>query len=117
MGGGRGYDEATRRAKRKKRTEETAQARYVERRKRMWGGGIKRGIEVGPLTVERVVGARYEWRDEAYAARSGASAVIWLGSQVWDPQADRGGGEAEGRASRGGRRRGRRHGRQRRCGR
>ena len=82
---GRGYDEATRRAKRKKRTEGTAQARYVERRKRMWGGDIKRGIEVGPLTVERVVGARYEWRDAAYAARSGASAVIWLGSQVWDP--------------------------------
>ena len=85
VGGGRGYDEATRRAKRKKRTEGTTQARYVERRKRMWGGDIKRGIEVGPLTVERVVGARYEWRDAAYAARSGASAVIWLGSQVWDP--------------------------------
>ena len=63
----------------------TTQARYVERRKRMWGGDLKRGIEVGPLTVERVVGARYEWRDAAYVARSGASAVIWRGSRVWDP--------------------------------
>ena len=60
-------------------------ARYVERRKRAHGGELKNGIVVGPLTVERVVAGRYEWRDAAYAAMVGEGRAIWEGSRVWDP--------------------------------
>ena len=82
MNGGQGYDETRRRAK---RARAGGAARYVERRKRMWQGELKRGIVVGPMTVERTVRGRYEWRDAAYAAMVGEGRTIWMGSRTWDP--------------------------------
>ena len=82
VNGGHGYDETTRRKKRRRGGDEV---RYVERRKRMWGGDLKRGIVVGPMTVERVVRGRYEWRDAAYGEMVGEGRTIWMGSRTWDP--------------------------------
>ena len=71
---------------RRVRTARTVQrVRYVERRKRAWGGTLKDGVRVGPLTVERVVGGRYEWRDAEYRAMLGAGKAVWEGSRTWDP--------------------------------
>ena len=80
VNGGHGYDEVKRRGKRQ-RTE----ARYVERRKGERGRNLKRGIVVGPVTVERIVRGRYEWRDAAYRPMGGERGVIWQGSRTWDP--------------------------------
>ena len=82
MNGGHGYDETKRRATRQRAGGE---AHYVERRKRMWGGDLKSGIVVGPMTVERTVRGRYEWRDAAYGAMVGEKRTIWMGSRTWDP--------------------------------
>ena len=82
MNGGQGYDETRRRAK---RARVNGAARYVERRKRMRQGELKRGIVVGPMTVERTVRGRYEWRDAAYATMVGEGRTIWMGSRTWDP--------------------------------
>ena len=79
---GRGYDEV---ARRRTRRRPQVQPRYVERRKRAWGGELKSGIVVGPLTVERIVQGRYEWRDAAYSAMCGEGRAIWEGSRTWDP--------------------------------
>ena len=68
VNGGKGYDEVGRRRKAKKARME---ARYVERRKGERRGELKNGIVVGPVTVERIVRGRYEWRDAAYARMSG----------------------------------------------
>ena len=35
----------------------------MEKGNRARTGGLKRGLEVGAVTVERVVHGRYEWRD------------------------------------------------------
>ena len=80
VNGGHGYDEVKRRGKRQ-RTE----ARYVERRKGERGRNLKRGIVVGPVTVERIVRGRYEWRDAAYRPMGGERGIIWQGSRMWDP--------------------------------
>ena len=52
------YDEVVRRRPRRKRN----LVQYVERGKMARGAGGKR-IEVGPLTIDRTVAQRYEWRD------------------------------------------------------
>ena len=82
MNGGHGYDETKRR---RTRGHGRDVAHYVERRKRTWGGELKSGIVVGPMTVERTVRGRFEWRDAAYAAMVGEGRVIWMGSRTWDP--------------------------------
>ena len=58
------YDEVARRRPRRKRK----LVQYVERGKMAKGAGGKR-IEVGPLTIDRTVARRYEWRDAQLQAK------------------------------------------------
>ena len=51
-----------------KRRRDTADAQYVARSRQEQKITLKRGIEVGPRTTERIVRARYEWRDAGLAA-------------------------------------------------
>jgi hypothetical protein len=57
----------------------------VERKKREWGGHLKNDIIVGPMTVERIVRGRYEWRDAEYRPMLSEGRAIWQGSKTWDP--------------------------------
>ena len=62
------YSEVRRRGKRKERS--VAAAAYMEAsgKRRATGGALRRKIEVGEQTVDRIVGGAYEWRDGRYKA-------------------------------------------------
>ena len=60
----RGYDEVKRRKARR-----TYQVGYVEKGSRARNGGLKRAMEVGATTIERIVKRRYEWRDGGLRSR------------------------------------------------
>ena len=40
---------------------------------------------MGPMTIERTVRGKYEWRDAGYKAMMGEGRAIWQGSRIWDP--------------------------------
>ena len=69
------YDETRRRKVRRVR----GSTAYVEKGNRTRTGGLKRGLEVGTATVERVVRGRYEWRDGGMRPMTGARRAIWKG--------------------------------------
>ena len=69
----RGYDETRRRKARRVRNS----TGYVEKGNRARTGGLKRGLEVGAVTVERVVHGRYEWRDGGMRPMTGARKAMW----------------------------------------
>ena len=74
------YDETTRR--KRKRSAAPAEGyhattRYVARCTRVQKTALKRGIEVGPRTIERVVRARYEWRDAGLRPVTAAKRRLW----------------------------------------
>ena len=86
------YDETVRRRKRRREHgQEQADAHYVARSRRaeaVIGGrlaGLKRGIQVGPQTLERIVAARYEWRDAGNREPTAARRRLWGGTRTWDP--------------------------------
>ena len=60
------YSAVKRRGKRKERS--AASAAYMEAsgKRRAVGGALRRRIEVGEHTVDRIVGGAYEWRDGRY---------------------------------------------------
>ena len=60
------YSEVKRRGKRKERS--TA---YVDAsgKRHATGVTLRKRIEVGALTIDRIVGDRYEWRDGRYKVR------------------------------------------------
>ena len=47
--------------------------------------GIKRGIEVGAKTIDRIVRGRYEWRDAGARPVTGVKRKLWEGNRTWDP--------------------------------
>ena len=49
------------------------------------GVALKRAVEVGARTIERVVAGRYEWRDAGMGEMEGARRRLWEGSRQWDP--------------------------------
>ena len=86
------YDETARRKRRREAGPDQGEAaRYVARSRRadaVTGGrlaGLKRGIQVGPRTLERIVAARYEWRDAGNRAPTAARRRLWGGTRMWDP--------------------------------
>ena len=84
------YDETTRRRKRT-RSEGSSDGyrakgpRYVARSTRATVTALKRGVEIGARTVDRIVRARYEWRDAGLRPAGAAKRKLWSGSQTWDP--------------------------------
>jgi len=53
-------------------------APYLERGATRCRRGTKReAVVIGALTVERIVGGRYEWRDAEYAAIKGPRKRFW----------------------------------------
>ena len=60
------YSAVKRRGKRKERS--AASTAYMEAsgKRRAVGGALRRRIEVGEHTVDRIVGGAYEWRDGRY---------------------------------------------------
>ena len=76
------YDETPRRRKRRR---DTADAQYVARSRQEQKITLKRGIEVGPRTTERIVRARYEWRDAGLAPVGAVKAGMWSELRTWDP--------------------------------
>ena len=53
-------------------------APYLERGATRGRRGAKReAVVIGALTVERIVGGRYEWRDAEYAAVRGPRRRLW----------------------------------------
>ena len=55
-----------------------ALAPYLERGVIRSRRGTKRdAVEVGALTVERIVSGKYEWRDAAYAGMKGQRKRFW----------------------------------------
>ena len=72
-GPARGYDETRRRKARRARTG----TGYVERGNRARASGLKRGLEIGAATVERVVRGRYEWHDGGMRPMTGARKAMW----------------------------------------
>ena len=87
----RSYDEVKRR-KGRARTGGPA-IRYVARGKRSRTGlsntievlKVLKVLKVGPLTVERTVEGRYEWRGAELRAMTGKRQRLWLGARIWDP--------------------------------
>ena len=75
------YDQVARRAKRRRRGTGVA---YVTGHKRS-RVALRHSIEVGQVTVHRVVAGAYEWRDAGYRARAAKKARAWEGSRIWDP--------------------------------
>ena len=69
----RGYDEIKRRKTR--RTPPTGG--YVERGNQARAGRLKRAMQIGATTVERVVRGRYEWRDSGLQPMNGERKTIW----------------------------------------
>ena len=63
------YSAVKRRGKRKERG--AASAAYMEAsgKRRAVGGALRRRIEVGEHTVDRIVGGAYEWRDGRYKVK------------------------------------------------
>ena len=55
--------------------------RYVEKRKRAWNGKLKNDIQMGALTIERIVAGRYEWRSSAWPELKGKRKAAW--SKIW----------------------------------
>ena len=77
------YDETRRRQRRKRQREGE---RYVDRsRHTQRKGSLKRSIEVGPHTLDRIVAGRYEWRDAGLRGVRGARRDMWDGNRQWDP--------------------------------
>ena len=76
------YDEYRRRAKRRRTHGVTI--RHVARGKR-GRTSLALTTEVGPLTVERIVAGRYEWRDAGMREMTGKRRQLWLGTRTWDP--------------------------------
>ena len=78
------YDETQRRVRRRlgDRVRHVARSRHAAAER----GTLKRTVEVGPLTVERVVRGRYEWWDAGLRQRlDGARRKAWDGARTWDP--------------------------------
>ena len=69
----RGYDEVKRRKTR--RTPPTGG--YVERGNQARAGRLKRAMQIGATTVERIVRGRYEWRDSGLQPMNGERKTIW----------------------------------------
>ena len=72
------------------RYDETARRRnfrgYTDRsRHKQPRVALKRAVEVGARTIERVVAGRYEWRDAGLGEMEGARRRLWGGSRQWDP--------------------------------
>ena len=75
------YDETRRRQRKRPRDE----GRHVDRSQhKQQRGSLKRGIEVGPCTMDRIVAGRYDWRD-AGLRRVRARDDVWGGNKQWDP--------------------------------
>ena len=75
------YDETARRRKRARQ-----HGGYTDRSKHKQPRvGLKRAIEVGARTIERVVAGRYEWRDAGLGEMEGARRRLWEGNRQWDP--------------------------------
>ena len=69
----RGYDEVKRRRTRRK----PPTGGYVERGNQARAGRLKRAMQIGAMTVERVVRGRYEWRDSGLQPMNGERKAIW----------------------------------------
>ena len=69
----RGYDEVKRRKTRRK----PPTGGYVERGNHARAGRLKRAMQIGAMTVERVVRGKYEWRDSGLQPMSGERKAIW----------------------------------------
>ena len=69
----RGYDETKRRKTRRKPPVNG----YVEKGNQARAGGLKRAMQIGSTTVERVVRGRYEWRDGGLQPMTGDRRTIW----------------------------------------
>ena len=69
----RGYDETKRRRTRRK----PPVSGYVEKGNQARAGGLKRAMQIGSTTVERVVRGRYEWRDGGLQPMTGDRRTIW----------------------------------------
>ena len=79
-----GYDETQRRVRRRpsEKVRHVARSRHAAAER----GTLKRTIEVGPLTVERVVRGRYEWWDAGLQPLfHTARRRMWEGARTWDP--------------------------------
>ena len=75
------YDETARRRKRAR-----PHGGYTDRsRHKQPRVALKRAIEVGARTIERVVAGRYEWRDAGLGEMEGARRRLWEGNRQWDP--------------------------------
>ena len=74
------YDETTRRGK-KKRTD----AKHMESNKNSRMGQLKNAIRIGPLTIERIVDGKYDWRDANLTSRKRKREMMWNGSDGWEP--------------------------------
>ena len=78
------YDETQRRVRRRpsEKMRHVARSRHATAER----GTLKRTIEVGPLTVERVVRGRYEWWDAGLQPLfHTARRRMWEGARTWDP--------------------------------
>ena len=73
-------------ARRRQRKRARDGERYVDRsRHKQTKGSLKRGIEVGAHTLDRVVAGRYEWRDAGLRGVCGERRDMWDGNRQWDP--------------------------------
>ena len=66
------------------------EVRYVDRVKRTHKGEIKSAVKISAITMERIVGGKYEWRDEGLAAKTGEMRRHWgpTRRRIWDPGVD-----------------------------
>ena len=60
------YSAVKRRGKRKERSATSTAYMEASGKRRAVGGALRRRIEVGEHTVDRIVGGAYEWRDGRY---------------------------------------------------